>query len=237
MEGVMADYKLIGRPYDDRYGRGFVVVRTEDEQALSWRTLPKSSGLRSVNLVGEQYVGDDLQDQRLTIGMPLALVREPDNEHDPNAISVWSHDREARAGYLPAEVAAELAPELDAGESFRCYSMWTMWDGQKRTQLRILLVREDASIELPPAGEFIPYEPVDAESNEDPETGEKKSQLKKCRLCGVEVSPNAKACPKCGEPNPGSATQQVAASLQSIGCILTLLVTIPILFLLCWGLA
>lgn len=51
---------------------------------------------------------------------PLAaiLVREPDNQHDPNAVAVhvpalgdeWGH-----IGYIMREVAVRLAPELDEG--------------------------------------------------------------------------------------------------------------------------
>ena len=29
-------------------------------------------------------------------------------------------------------------------------------------------------------------------------------KLKKCRYCKNEVSPRAKSCPNCGEPNPGN---------------------------------
>ena len=46
-------------------------------------------------------------------GSPLELRRQPDNEHDPNAIAV--HAGDAQVGWVPREVAAELAPELDEG--------------------------------------------------------------------------------------------------------------------------
>lgn len=55
---------------------------------------------------------------------PLAavLIREPDNEHDPNAIAVhvpalgdeWGH-----IGYLMRPVAERLAPALDSGETWQ----------------------------------------------------------------------------------------------------------------------
>ena len=42
------------------------------------------------------------------------LVRQPDNEYDPNAVMVTAagHD----IGYLPKYLAAELAPVIDAGQ-------------------------------------------------------------------------------------------------------------------------
>lgn len=51
----------------------------------------------------------------------IALVREPGNSHDPNAISVWvMPDDEIEAadyhvGYIPKERAAVLAPKMDSG--------------------------------------------------------------------------------------------------------------------------
>jgi hypothetical protein len=46
-------------------------------------------------------------------GRPLELRRDPDNEHDPNAIAV--HAGGEQVGWVPRELAAELAPELDEG--------------------------------------------------------------------------------------------------------------------------
>ena len=48
-------------------------------------------------------------------GQPLGLRRDAANEHDPNAIAVDTPDGE-QLGWVPRELAAELAPRLDAGE-------------------------------------------------------------------------------------------------------------------------
>lgn len=53
--------------------------------------------------------------------------------------------------------------------------------------------------------------------------------LKPCRECGREISTAAKQCPHCGAP---SSAEAVGKFMQSCGCILTLVVTIPILILL-----
>lgn len=47
----------------------------------------------------------------------VEIQHDPDNEHDPNAIEVWIalHDVAEFYGHLPRDVAARLAPELDAG--------------------------------------------------------------------------------------------------------------------------
>jgi hypothetical protein len=47
-------------------------------------------------------------------GAPLELRRDPGNEHDPNAIQVWAGD--VQIGWVPREIAAELASRLDAGD-------------------------------------------------------------------------------------------------------------------------
>ncbi len=44
------------------------------------------------------------------------LVREPNNEHDPNAIRVVI--AEFFLGYVPKNIASWLAPKMDADETF-----------------------------------------------------------------------------------------------------------------------
>jgi hypothetical protein len=48
-------------------------------------------------------------------GAPLELRRDPGNEHDPNAIQVHPARGGDQLGWVPRELAAELAPELDGG--------------------------------------------------------------------------------------------------------------------------
>jgi hypothetical protein len=43
----------------------------------------------------------------------FALVREPDNPHDPNAIRVELAG--LYLGYVPRHIAKDLAPQMDAG--------------------------------------------------------------------------------------------------------------------------
>jgi hypothetical protein len=46
----------------------------------------------------------------------FALVREPDNPHDPNAIRVEIGG--LYLGYVPRRIAKDLAPQMDTGRSF-----------------------------------------------------------------------------------------------------------------------
>ena len=45
----------------------------------------------------------------------FALVREPDNPHDPNAIRVELAG--LYLGYVPRHIAKDLAPQIDAGRN------------------------------------------------------------------------------------------------------------------------
>ncbi len=95
-------------------------------------------------VAGVSYRMDALQDDAFAPGKRLALVEEPDNEHDPNAIAVWDEARRVQAGYVPAE----LARDLDASE-WQAVSLWEFVEGGQRGGLRVLLAPRDAWIGLP----------------------------------------------------------------------------------------
>lgn len=49
-------------------------------------------------------------------GLAVVLIRNPDNQYDPNAIQVHvPQDGIGMIGHVPGPIAARLAPELDAG--------------------------------------------------------------------------------------------------------------------------
>ena len=102
--------------------------------------------VRVVKLAGASYRAEALQDDGFAPGRRLALVREPENEHDPNAVAVWDAERRLQAGYVPADVAPELGGDEQA------VSLWEFRaeDG-KRIGLRVLLAPADAWIQEPRA--------------------------------------------------------------------------------------
>ncbi len=74
-------------------------------------------GLRVVSVAGARHQGAALDDEALGPGRALLLRRDPANPHDRNAIAVHAAGpRGVQAGWVPREVAAELAAPLDAGE-------------------------------------------------------------------------------------------------------------------------
>jgi HIRAN domain len=55
-------------------------------------------------------------------GRPLVLRRDAANEHDPNAIAVDTADGD-QLGWVPRELAAELAPQLDEGAAWSAIAL------------------------------------------------------------------------------------------------------------------
>jgi hypothetical protein len=99
--------------------------------------------LRVVPVAGASYRTDALQDDAFAPGQRLALVREPDNEHDPHAIGIWDAGRRLQAGYVPADVAAELRGDEQA------VALREFRDDQRRIGLRVLIVSADAWVQEP----------------------------------------------------------------------------------------
>jgi hypothetical protein len=102
--------------------------------------------VRVIKVAGVSYRLDALQDDAFAPGRRLALVPEPDNEHDPNAIGVWDEDRRLQVGYVPAEIAREL--EVD---DWQAVTLWEFFEDGQRGGLRVLLAPRDAWIGLPRA--------------------------------------------------------------------------------------
>jgi HIRAN domain len=100
--------------------------------------------VRVVKLAGASYRSEALQDDAFAPGRRLALVREPENEHDPNAIAVWDAERRVQAGYIPAEVA----PALHGNE--QAVSLWEFrGEDGRRIGLRVLLAPAGAWVQEP----------------------------------------------------------------------------------------
>jgi hypothetical protein len=113
--------------YDERYWypddggvvwiAGYQVVEPDSGRYLA-RDAPEllARGLRVAGVAGAgAHHADALRSDAVAPGRPLELRRDPGNAHDPNAIQVHPSDGGAQVGWVPRELAAELAPELDAG--------------------------------------------------------------------------------------------------------------------------
>ncbi len=94
--------------------------------------------IRVVPVAGVSYRAQALDDVSFDPGRKLALVPEPQNEHNPNAVGIWNEPRTLQLGYVPAAVAPELARNEQA------VSLWRVDGG-----LRVLIAPADAWIGTP----------------------------------------------------------------------------------------
>jgi hypothetical protein len=116
--------------YDERYWypddggvvwiAGYQVIDRESGRYLA-RDAPElfALGVRVAAVAGAgAHHADALASDAVAPGGPLELRRDPDNPHDRNAIQVHPDAGGAQVGWVPRELAAELAPELDAGRAW-----------------------------------------------------------------------------------------------------------------------
>ena len=109
----------------DRRGAGYRLRDAATGEEVRW----EDPRIRVVAVAGVSFRPEAVADGSFDPGERLALVPEPDNEHDPHAVGVWNEDETLQAGYVPRELAAEL----DGSEL--AVSLWRAGEG-----LRVLLV-------------------------------------------------------------------------------------------------
>jgi HIRAN domain len=85
--------------------------------------------IRVVAVAGVSFRPEAVADASFDPGERLALVPEPENEHDRNAVAIWNEARTLQAGYVPRDVAPEL------GGDELAVSLWRAGEG-----LRVLIV-------------------------------------------------------------------------------------------------
>ena len=94
--------------------------------------------VRVIPVAGVSYRAEALPDESFDPGRRLLLVREPENDHDPNAMAIWNEARTLQVGYVPRELASELHGDEQA------VSLWRLDGG-----LRVLIAPGDAWIGTP----------------------------------------------------------------------------------------
>lgn len=88
--------------------------------------LPRA-GIWAVKARGTSYHQSQIRKAGLTMGGPVELVREPNNEHDPYAVAIVSNGQ--RVGYYNKGKAKRLATLMDAGTTFEavCLDPINVW--------------------------------------------------------------------------------------------------------------
>ena len=118
----------------ERAPSGFYLRDAATGEPVRW----EDERIRVVPVAGVSFRPEALDDPGFEPGRRLALVPEPENEHDPNAVAIWNEERTVQAGYVPREVAAELRGDEQA------VSIWRVEGG-----LRVLIAPADAWIGAP----------------------------------------------------------------------------------------
>lgn len=67
--------------------------------------------MKTYSIVGMEHQKSKPIVDMLDPGAPVTLVREPNNEHDLNAVAVWVDGR--KVGYVPRKQNAALAQYID----------------------------------------------------------------------------------------------------------------------------
>jgi hypothetical protein len=118
----------------ERAGAGYRLRDAASGESVRW----EDPRLHVVPVAGVTFRPGNVEDGSFDPGRRLALLAEPDNEHDPNAVGIWNEERTLQAGYVPREVAAELGGDEQA------VALWRVEGG-----LRVLIVPADAWVGTP----------------------------------------------------------------------------------------
>ena len=118
----------------ERAGAGYRLRDAATGEVVRW----EDPRVMVVPVAGVSFRIESLADPSFEPGRALALVPEPENEHDPNAVGIWNEERTLQLGYVPAVVAPELIGDEQA------VSLWRVDGG-----LRVLIVSVDAWVGTP----------------------------------------------------------------------------------------
>ncbi len=118
----------------ERGERGFRLRDAATGEPVRW----EDPRIRVVPVAGVSYRAESLDHSSFDPGQRLALVPEPQNEHDPNAVGIWNEALALQLGYVPAAIA----PELHGDE--QALSLWRVDGG-----LRVLIAPANAWLGTP----------------------------------------------------------------------------------------
>lgn len=91
--------------------------KTEEHSSFNYNVIksitPRCGETIYTKVVGVTFDGIQSVLPRLHAGMPLIFIREPNNQYDRNAVAVWCSGK--KIGHLSRDLAADIAPQIDAG--------------------------------------------------------------------------------------------------------------------------
>ncbi len=130
---------------------GFQVVEPESGRFLARDALElRARGIRVAAVAGAgAHHAEAVASEDVEPGRPLVLRRDAGNPHDPNAIAVHAADGGEQVGWVPRELAAELAPLLDEGRQLTALSLRESRPSPREPRTGLTMVLAEApAIEL-----------------------------------------------------------------------------------------
>lgn len=76
----------------------------------------REAGCRLCKVAGLTHHPQAAQDDRFAPGSVVVLAPDPNNPVDPHAVTIWDARGELQVGFVPAELAADIAGRIAAGE-------------------------------------------------------------------------------------------------------------------------
>ena len=111
------------------------------------------AGALVIRVAGVSYRREALQQEVFRPGEAAELAPEPSNPHDPNAVAIWDAGHRHQVGYVPKELAPEIAARLRGGDQIRALCLAEFVDRSgSRCGLRILIAPPSFTLNLPPRG-------------------------------------------------------------------------------------
>ena len=114
---------------------------------IDWRGWLRHHGAVSCYAAGVNYLeGDLLQSNGLQPSRRLSLARDPDNEHDANAVSITLDDG-SHAGWVPSRDAATIASRMDRGDELAAAVVDQTRDARGRRVAYSVLIADPALLD------------------------------------------------------------------------------------------
>jgi hypothetical protein len=113
------------------------------------RDAPELAAVRIAGVAGAgRFHPEELASDGAAPGRPLELRRDTANEHDPNAVAVCLAGG-GQLGFVPRDLAAEIAPQLDAGRPWAAVVLREQRPSPRHPRTGVtMLLAPDAAIEL-----------------------------------------------------------------------------------------
>jgi hypothetical protein len=91
---------------------------------------------------------DQLQNEAFQPGRHLALIPEPENIQDANAVAVWDDAKKLQIGYVPKEMAEGVAVALRQGHKREAICVWQWRKEGKRIGVEAFVAPSLSSLTL-----------------------------------------------------------------------------------------